>query len=656
MKDFSTTYTVPELITLRTKSFDMAPPFKPEITRLDQGSSGGQNTRYLYPYRLCYLDRKSVFPSTTSHKERLKVNLSSLCVKRVSLIKSVVKGLLEGHRGIPNFNKIEKILDWIDLDGRSMELYNTEGIQNLYRDYTDALRHRLRLSNVGKDSNSMSYPSAHQLQAALSYICSLIGYDLAVVKTWAVQIPQKKVGLNELPAPKVTTEEHAIAYALHKRFFEAFSQTVLNNIAPPVVVDLADLGFEDLIFYHQFANNAHGWSASSGATRTDWQPFFYQRNGVFGGKPKEFNALLADHGIAPIKTNGFKRKQDNNLHFNEATLRELANHATRHFGYLLIAESGSNAAHLSSIDCQKIRLEKAVGLATTRAVKGRAGFERQEQHVDLRFAQTTWRQYVRLRDWMNQQLDDPPEFGLFLLGDRSDREPYTLLSTISLRPLPLWPAKAPSLATREARKHKIVNLVEGSGGNISVAADIQSVTPRTVERHYAFKNVQEAAKVMNSYFSVQAKSAELRRIGVRPVRISVEGESTHAGVCDAVKDGPKLIEGLEGIAIEPRCGAPATCIFCAYFCLHADVGDILRLLTIKLWVEVQSRLNSINIDEHFQKFTPYLNRIQQILDDLSSMDGEIPKLVKNAISRLERGDRDPYWNAKINALLELEGI
>lgn len=646
-------YVLPELNTLRTSSFEVAPEFKPELTCLDQGH--GKAQRYLYPYRICYLDRLSLDPTITSIKERRKVNLSSLCAKRIALIQPIIKGWLEGRSGIPELGVIESTLNWIDLEGRSTELYSLEGARKIYRDYTDHLHHRLRLSNVGDKTRSIGYPNAQRHQAALTYVCSeACGQDPKVVRSWSVQIPQKRIGLNELPTPATTSDEHALAYALHQRYFEAFSQAILNSIAPPVVVKLADLGFEDLIFYSQHANNAGGWSTFIKGGRTDWQPFFYRLEGVFAGKPEAFNSLLAEHSIAPISTKHFKRLQDNNRHFSQNALRDLANHATRHFGYLLLAEAGNNAAHLASINCHTVKLDKAMGLASTHAIKGRAGFEEQEQLVDPRFAQKTWKQYIKLRNWMSQKLATPPEMGLFILANQSGLEPYYLLASNSLSQLPLWPASAPSLSTRAARKHKTVNLLEGSGGNTALVAGMQSATPQTIERHYAFKNREEAAKAMSEYFAAQAQAAELRHMGIKLVRIIEGGETTHAGICDSNEHGPKLIAGFEEFAIEPRCGAPITCLFCTHFGMHADIEDILRLLTIKLWVEVQSRLNSINIDEHFQKFAPYFNRIQQILDELLTMNSEISQHVKHAIARFERGERDQYWGTKINALLDME--
>lgn len=384
------------------------------------------------------------------------------------------------------------------------------------------------------------------------------------------------------------------------------------------------------------------------------EAFFYRREGLFEGKLKAFSALLAEHSIAPIQQRLFTNLKQTNRYFSSSTHRELANHAARHFGYLLLSEAGNNAAQLASVNCQTERLDKALGLASTRAIKGRTGFEEQDQHVDIRFAQTIWQQYLKMRNWMSQKLEVSPELGVFLLSKKGAAIPYQLISHMSLRQLPLWPPNAPSLATRTARKHKIVNILESSGGNIMLAAGMQSVMPQTIERHYAFKNREEAVKVINKYFEAQAKAAELRSTGIKPVRIIEGGETTHTGICDSDEDGPMLISGFEELGIEPRCSAPITCMFCVHFALHADIEDILRLLTIKLWTEVQSRLSSVNIDDHFRKFSPYINRIQQILEELSNISGRISELTNDAFNQFERSERDPYWNAKIIALLEIE--
>src|SRR5690606_7608646 len=143
-------------------------------------------------YRVCYLDRRSIDPSTKSYSERLKVNQSSLCVNRVGLMEQVIKAMLEGHPGVPSFALIEYAFDWIDKQGRSAELHTTHEVRKLYRDYTDHLRHRRRLSNVGDSTGSIGHATAQPRQGAMAYLCGLASETTPnVVQNWAIRIPQK---------------------------------------------------------------------------------------------------------------------------------------------------------------------------------------------------------------------------------------------------------------------------------------------------------------------------------------------------------------------------------------------------------------------------------------------------------------------------------
>lgn len=650
----SVIYKVPELQTLSVDSYDEVPAFTPETTVLDMGE--GRSSRFIRVYRWCYLDRCAFDESLTSRKKRYEVNLRSLCPKRASLVKLIIGHYLIGKSGLPRSQDINYVLNWIDREGRADELYDLDVSRELYRNFTELLRHRIRLPKVGEPkSGALGNTAAQGYQTAMAYVCAVAQQlDRATVMSWAIKIPQKIRGKAKLPAPKTTASEHVLAHELHKRFFEAFSAAVIKNTTPPVIVELEDLGFPDLVYYSDRANSANGWSALKHSQRTDWIPYFYRREGVFSGTPKAFNELLIAQGLEPIDTSSFKRMQNANIAFGPAQRRELSNHAVRHFGYLLLAEAGNNAAHLASIDCTRGRLDRALGANRTLAVKPRAGHEEQDQFVDVRFAQTTWKRYIQLRELMASSIH-APETGLFLLTYQGGLAPYTLLNADNMRMLPLWPHGAPTLQTRPARKHKSINLMEGTGGNIALVSALQAATPETIARHYIFKNESDAIREMCAYFQQQAEAAKLRFNGVEPVRIIEVGDPTTTGHCDAdEQDGPRLLEGYEGLGIEPRCSAPITCMFCAHFGLHADQEDILRLLTIKKWIEVQSRLVSSSIDEHMQKYLPFVERIDEVLEAFPVVSESHAALVEEAQGRFKRGERDPYWGARINGLLEIE--
>lgn len=655
------------LQTLTSGDHDIVPEFDPALTIIDMGVNGGMNIRYIRPYRWCYLDRLSLDTTVTSLKDIVKVNLSSLCPQRASIVHKLVSSVLIGSLNPRVFESMSGTFDWIDQQGRNVELFTLESVKGLYRNYTGQLRHRIQLSNVGgKVAEAIGYATAFRKQLSMAFICAAAtGLDSRTVQSWAYRIPQRARGPSSaLPAAKTTENEHVVAHAMHTRFFTAFSNAIINNAPPPVVVELSDIGFEDVIFYNKKSNSVNGWTRGGGKNvRTDWMPYFYRREGVFQGNIREFNELLAANGIESIKnvSASYIKRQRNAQEFPEAELKYMANMATRHFGYLLLAEAGSNASTLATVDCSQTRLDKELGTSRLLVVKGRAGYEQQDQFVDRRFTKTLWKRYLELRKWMAQQLREQgveaPQNGLFLLSSQPQHEPYSPLRANNIRQCGLWPNNGPALATREARKHKTVNIIEGSGGNVALASAMQAVSSQTIERHYAHKNLIEATQHMSDYFELQAKSAALRYEGGKPVRVIKGGEDTSTGHCDVPEiEGPKLVEGFEGTGIEPRCGAPLTCLFCVHFGLHSMEEDLVRLLTIQRWVEVQTQLYASNLDEGFTKYSPYIERIDQVFDELPKSSEELAELVRRTKVLFAEGKRDPYWIAKINALLDLEAV
>jgi len=648
---------------------DVVPEFNPTLIILDLGVNQA-SARFVRAYRWCYLNRLSLNASLDSLKEKEKVNLSSLCHQRVDIVRKLVSAALVGSINLRVIGtNLSVAFDWIDRHGRGGDLLNLESAKRLYRDYTEYLRHRMQLSNAGdKKAGAIGYNNANRHQRGMAYICaSATGYERNTVRSWAYRIPRSTRGLYSAVQPKLTETEHVIAHAMHTRFFNAYSDAILNNSPPPVTIKLSDLGFEDIIFYNQYSNSANGWARGCKKDlRVDWMPYFYGRNGVFQGTPKEFDDFIAGYGIEPLRhghnfSSSYKIRQRRAQAFSDPDLRYLANMATRHFGYLLLAEAGTNASTLATLDCSRTRLEKLLGATRLLAVKGRAGYEQQDQFVDRRFAQTTWKRQLELREWMAKRLREEghaaPQKGLFLLRLKHGMDPFYPLSSLNMTLLSLWPKHGPSLATREARKHKTINIIEGSGGNVALASAMQFASPQTIERHYAHKNEIEAAKQISEFFELQAKSAYLRQIGIKPVRIINDGEDTSTGRCDAVEiEGPQLIEGYETIGITPRCSAPLTCLFCVHFGLHSMEEDLVRLLSIKRWVEVQTQLYASNIDEGFAKYSPYIERIDQIFEELPTGSEELAQLVKTAKTRFAEGTRDRYWVAKTNALLDLRGI
>ena len=77
------------------------------------------------------------------------------------------------------------------------------------------------------------------------------------------------------------------------------------------------------------------------------------------------------------------------------------------------------------------------------------------------------------------------------------------------------------------------------------------------------------------------------------------------------------------------------------------------LLSIQKWLPLHSRENSLNMDEHLLKFQPVIERIDDIIADLSNKGEQYEKIVKLASRLAEIGNLHPYWDMKIAALKEI---
>ena len=74
------------------------------------------------------------------------------------------------------------------------------------------------------------------------------------------------------------------------------------------------------------------------------------------------------------------------------------------------------------------------------------------------------------------------------------------------------------------------------------------------------------------------------------------------------------------------------------------------LMSIKEWLPLHSRANSLNMDEHFLKFQPIIERINDIIADFYDKDEQYANIVKQAERQIEVGNLHPYWEMKIAAL------
>jgi len=616
----------------------------------------------IYAFRVCYRDRASLNEEIKG-KNRLLINKATLSKFRTYIVSQWIRDALEGNITLGTSRHIEQFFDWIDKNGLSDRLEVPEGIEAIYKSYTEHLYHLIRLSKAGEKKGIKRGTAFGKQKAARLIAHYATGKQQAVIEHWAPYIHSNKN--RQAPQPRLHDHEVPLAAELHLRFFNAYTNCVLNNLPKPLVIDIDDLGFPKLVIYSSGVHSHNDWGEKSSLNRSPqvdvrWMKYAFTRDGLIPHWPA-VRALAEKDGII-LGSSGENNQASKQFvqavrahkgSFNSYTQRLFANRAALHFGHLLLYYAGLNASHLDSIDFSKTRLDKELGSNRIVAIKGRSLQEAQSHTLDSRFVHTIWKQYLQLREWMVRRAPGHvADEGIFTLPTEIGNS-VAYVESDKLRSGIFWPEGGPSLATRVAKKYKTTSMLEDTKGDIALVALATSTSVRTVEKHYSFKTAEDASRELTVFFNAMMESARLRVSGKAEAPVTGSGKKIPVGRCTGETTADtKQIAGFDERAPKPRCGAPLTCFFCESFGFHADEQDILRILSVKEWIIYQSQDKSRNVDEHAKKFLPIIYRIDEIISAFTDRDKASLSVVEQARQRISLGILDPYWNNKINALID----
>jgi hypothetical protein len=204
------------------------------------------------------------------------------------------------------------------------------------------------------------------------------------------------------------------------------------------------------------------------------------------------------------------------------------------------------------------------------------------------------------------------------------------------------------------RKGGSYHYLDITGGDIGYTAAILGNSHASARKHYAYKQQEDSATELHQFFEKFKESCSVKATeSPIPTRVVEGSPKINTGRCTATEDeAPQLIEGFTTDAPEVNCGAPIVCFFCVHFGIHADEEDLTRLLSVREFVTVQSKSKSRNMNEHFMKFGPIIDRIDEIIDQFEEFHPSAEKIVQAARDNVINGELDPYWSARINALID----
>ncbi|AHK17887.1 MAG: hypothetical protein COB09_05795 [Thalassobium sp.] len=635
--------------------------------------SSSQNYKQIYAGRVLFNVRniasiKTRTKCSPTSLDSWDIDFSSYINHRKIYLIRLIDSFLDGTAKRGSITYQLNFIDWADNRyERDKLFFDKEQMKRAYSEYSNLLWDRVSQSNL---SSPFSRSTARMCQEGAAQAILLTHHDLEYDKlqSWALRIQQRRgeKGFKVLES----TQRAALSRDAHRYLFNKISEYLLQDDHPKpfILKPEPKLGITGQIYLssshwnlHGINNNPASYFYRSGTLgRSRIHELLYDRSGKIS---RSINELMESKD-AEIKKNG--PFSDKKFHYrlrehyhaiissdnsgaieHESYHRDLFNIASVHFSHLILADSGTNLAVLLTAPMiEPTNLERE-GKFRILSFKSKG-----DKQYSLRLsplAKKYWSRYVALCQKFIPS-DSP------LKGPQHFKQRQSLSHTISSKqliiPTKFWNSVNLWVSTKDWRDYS-VNLALTVTGDIHYSANQHQHTVETSRKHYIAVENRVAVKELNGFFSGLASAVNLyksKRVAVNIVGENV-GTQGLTGIC--ISQGEAKEGGFSDEAPSPRCSAMLSCFFCKSYALRAREEDVLMLLSIQKWLPLHSRENSLNMDEHLLKFQPVIERIDDIIADLSNKGEQYENIVKRARRLAEIGNLHPYWDMKIAALKEI---
>jgi len=308
------------------------------------------------------------------------------------------------------------------------------------------------------------------------------------------------------------------------------------------------------------------------------------------------------------------------------------------FIVLFLAHTGMNWSTVESLPWTGAH-ELGAERQGFRAIKYRAGGRLVSFEIQSEFL-SAFRTFLRLRDYI---LDGEPFDSLFIASPNGGKhfEPVKQKAQSSIfDSLRRIDPSVPDIKSQQWRAAKSDWLLRKT--DPATTATVLQNSEATVLASYAAGSATTHSEEFNAFFD-KLQSAVLERGVAIP-----EGVTNAVGVCASFGKPNQVFAA----PVAPDCKAPEGCLFCDKFKVHADEKDTRKLLSCRYCI--QQTAHMVVSEEHFQLlFGPLLQRISTLL---AAIDAREPGLVTRIEEEVHEGELDPYWNRKLEMLVDLELI
>ncbi|WP_156327364.1 hypothetical protein [Pseudomonas sp. NBRC 111128] len=590
----------------------------------------------------CYLSRDKV---AGRGSVGTSVDQSTLDLGRIPTVMGLVDYLRGGGTSSVDrkYCALKRFYDWIDDQDEHLSFDDPDALKSAYRQYTLYLDHLTKLARVG---GGLSKMTAEDYQKGAAVVVSLAAnITLEKVQSLAMLLRRSRGRIDGVGNISSQEERSRTFSALVNFISEVHRAVVLGEGLPLKLISPND---EDFFYYTPLQVTSKGEDPNS----------IFSHLNRYKSFPK-LSVIVAESGLSP--ESGKKSKNYNALencrvairnfnkpHSHAATV--LVNRALTAGMVTFISASGTN---LNVVKELEIRTEEVVPTTQGKrysGTKGRAEGKDVYPEFGVDYV-PVFKKIMELRGWLLNGRETPLVFpyqtakgDIFRVESSGIKEVKVFLK--SVLPRTVW------VTPTQWRKGVGSEYIKLSGGDTLLTSEKLGNSEGVVRMHYARPSIEDTATELTTFFdSVYIRAvSQTRSLSEIPVKIIEDFDhpsNMPSGYCDKPDElFPTLADGFTAFAPMPSCGEPATCLFCAYFSIHADEQDIRRLVSLEYLLK--SAKGSMAAEKYVEKFSPMIHRVNEVLTEISKVSERGVSLIDSVRVQVAGGMLDKFWQIHFN--------
>lgn len=608
----------------------------PEQAILDFGNRGTLDIG-----ALCYLIRK---PNARRNKkdEGKPVLLSSLSQPRTKVVEYLIQHISDKiKQGNKNASTIYgaisygllPFIDWADQNNLSAAIHDKSTARQAFKKFNEHMRERVMHREISQNTG------ARMTRQALESLCEFLNID--DLHRGINLIPRKEKDTNITEPPHEGSQARFLS--LCDSIFNGLTTFLTENQPYPYKLAMPKyLGWERSELWvfplkkwfsipsktlpHSNEQSFQGYNFSQGRIST------------LDEMSKNTTRHAGQQSIRNAQAQLEKANSDKDNYFR----RNLGIVAQNAFFQIFLANTGLNLAQ-----AKDLKWEESFDVSSSRRgfriLKWRAGGRIQSIEIQAVFL-PLFKRFLKLREYLLRGQSHPYLFGNYGANTAGNpkRITYSPLDNF-YRTLRTIDPNLPRITSRQWRAANSDWMLRNKVP-VKIAATILQNSEKVLEDSYAAGSSATQMSEMSAFLN-RVSSVVLDE-KISPANF-VEGP---VGGC--VQYGsPQAIES--SIKIKPNCRSAEGCLFCDKYKVHADEKDIRKLISCQYCINKTSSL-STSIESFENAFSPILERIRRILDEISiKMDGtQVVERIRHSVEVM--GELDNYWEGKLELLIHLD--